>query len=161
MKRLLTLALALVVLCVILALSHTFAQTSISKPSYDIALTKEKVAGPLGTNFRITVKNLGQKIVGPATISIIDNLPAGITVTGGQGSDSTWTITPWGPPTAGPANFTLTYPIPNGTTINTGQTIGWFLFQAQYTNLNCATAKLLVNGVVVPETNTANNHDCK
>lgn len=130
------------------------------KCGYDIKLVKAKT----GTNYTITLLNLGSPIVGPAKITILDSLPCGVKVTGGSGggvSGGTWTMSP-GAGTLGPAPITLTYTIGSGTTVSTGQQIALFSINAVVQiPKNCATATILsVNGVPVTETDTTNNTDC-
>jgi hypothetical protein len=124
---------------------------------YDIKLTKEKV----GSNYRICLINMGDPITGPGKIVVQDALPAGLTVTGGQGSDPNWMMTPSAlPPIVGPKQITLTYNIPAGTTIPTGGTIACFTLQAQEPT-NCATmTQLSLGGKPVSDANAANNKAC-
>ena len=124
--------------------------------AYDIELTESMQ----GSNYGIKLTNPGVAIVGPATITVLDALPAGLGITGGQGHGPGWTMVP-GAGTTGPAQITLTYTIPTGTTIAAGGLIGWYKIQTALQIQNCATAhQLTVNSTVVAETNLTNNTDC-
>jgi hypothetical protein len=130
-------------------------------PAYDIKLVKQ-LWQPANHNYRITLFNLGRAIVGPAKITVLDSLPTGVKVTGGQGSDSHWTMSPSAPST-GPRTIVLTYSIPSGTVpTNTAAGFAWFTLQANAgTKKNCAmVTTLAVNNAVVTETNTTNNRGC-
>ena len=129
-------------------------------PAYDIALVKQKT--PTQNNFRIELTNVGDPITGPALISITDDLPAGVRITGGQGGGPGWTMSPGGAGsgTPGPAQIAITYTIPAGTTVPTGGQISWFVIQTELEVENCATAQLSINGATISETDVSNNSDC-
>lgn len=129
--------------------------------AYDLKGDKARV----GPNYVLRTQNVGVAIQGPAEIKVIDQVPPGVTLTGGSWPG--WTCSPWAPPVVGSATITCTFQV--NATIAPGAFLPDIKFQIRPGPLpekpNCMTARLYSknvagNYVSVNETNLANNTAC-
>ncbi len=129
----------------------------------DLQIVKRAVNTPWpvgGTgSFAISVTNVGNAALpGSATVTVTENLPAGLTLTGASGSG--WTCTPTSG--AGPLPVTCTYTVPAG-----GLAAGGNLPPINITvkvdspgpHTNCARVSGTLQGAVLQE-QTGNNWSC-
>ena len=133
----------------------------------DVSLAKTFTAGsdPSKGDFTLKVHNEGGDLAAGTTISISDQVPAGVTITGlGGGSSSNWNCGAM--PVTGAATLNCTYTgtgsfaaggnLPDLTLTSTlasaGSEVGIYR--------NCGTVALANSSGPITETNTANNTSC-